>query len=135
KALRFLRRIFPYYTKTPKQGERPSLESHLGLNPQPETTSTDYKKTLKQLIRYIEGGRSAITREIEIAMHKAADEQDFEMAADYRIKLSNLRALQQKIMFGDREFLDISKDQALSDLVDLFGLAKIPARIEGYDIS
>lgn len=38
-------------------------------------------------------------------------------------------------MFGDREFLDISKDKALGDLVELFGLKKIPARIEGYDIS
>lgn len=38
-------------------------------------------------------------------------------------------------MFGDKEFLDISKDKALSDLVDLLGLKKIPARIEGYDIS
>jgi excinuclease ABC subunit C len=38
-------------------------------------------------------------------------------------------------MFGDREFLDISKDKALSDLQQLFMLPKIPARIEGYDIS
>jgi len=38
-------------------------------------------------------------------------------------------------MFGDKEFLDISKDKALSDLVDLLGLKKTPARIEGYDIS
>jgi excinuclease ABC subunit C len=38
-------------------------------------------------------------------------------------------------MFGDREFLDISKDQALSDLRDLFGLKTVPARIEGFDIS
>jgi excinuclease ABC subunit C len=38
-------------------------------------------------------------------------------------------------MFGDREFLDISKDKALSKLVDLFALKKVPARIEGYDIS
>jgi excinuclease ABC subunit C len=38
-------------------------------------------------------------------------------------------------MFGDKEFLNISKDRALSDLRDLLGLSKLPARIEGYDIS
>jgi excinuclease ABC subunit C len=38
-------------------------------------------------------------------------------------------------MFGDKEFLDISKDKALSELKALLGLAKIPARIEGFDIS
>lgn len=38
-------------------------------------------------------------------------------------------------MFGDREFLDISKDQALAQLAQLLGLQSPPARIEGYDIS
>ena len=38
-------------------------------------------------------------------------------------------------MFGDKEFLDISKDEALVDLKELFGLKKIPVRIEGFDIS
>jgi excinuclease ABC subunit C len=38
-------------------------------------------------------------------------------------------------MFGDREFLDISKDKALADLGELLGLKKPLKRIEGYDIS
>ena len=33
KALRYLRRIFPYYTKAPKEGVRVDLDSHLGLSP------------------------------------------------------------------------------------------------------
>lgn len=135
KALRFLRRVFPYYTKPPKENERPGLETQIGLSPRPGTTSKEYKAVLKQLIRYIEGGRLAIMKDIEKGMQRAARSHDFEHAALLRNKLNDLRALQQKIMFGDREFLDISKDRALSDLVDLLGLAKVPARIEGYDIS
>ena len=46
-----------------------------------------------------------------------------------------MKELQQRVMFGDREFLDISKDKALSDLSSLLGLAGAPRRIEGYDIS
>lgn len=38
-------------------------------------------------------------------------------------------------MFGDKEFLDISKDRALSDLRELLGLGGVPRRIEGFDIS
>jgi excinuclease ABC subunit C len=60
---------------------------------------------------------------------------DFEAAVAIRNKLRNLKELQQRIMFGDKEFLDISKDKALRDLTDLINLTKIPARIEGYDIS
>lgn len=135
KALRYLRKIFPYYTKPPKENQRPDLDAHIGLSPRPGTSSEEYKATLKQLIRYFEGGRKAIIRDIEKQMQLAAKLHDFETAALYRNKLNDLKALQQRIMFGDREFLDISKDRALSDLVDLFGLKKIPARIEGYDIS
>ncbi|HBO64535.1 TPA: excinuclease ABC subunit C [Candidatus Saccharibacteria bacterium] len=135
KALRYLRRVFPYYTKAPQEGRRPDLDAHIGLSPRPGVSSAEYKATLRQLIRYIEGGRKAIIRDIEKHMNQAAKLHDFENAAHFRNQLSDLRALQQKIMFGDREFLDISKDKALGDLVELFGLPKIPARIEGYDIS
>ena len=135
KALRYLRRVFPYYTKAPKDGGRPDFDAHLGLSPKPGSTSAEYKANLRRLVQYIEGGRKPITRELEKEMQTLAKAQQFEQAAQLRNKLLDLRSLQQKIMFGDREFLDISKDRALSDLVDLFGLKKIPARIEGYDIS
>ncbi len=68
-------------------------------------------------------------------MNQAAKESRFEEAAVLRNKLLDIKSLQQKIMFGDREFLEISKDKALSDLKSLLGLKKEPARIEGYDIS
>lgn len=135
KALRYLRRIFPYYTKPPKHGQRADLDAHIGLSPTPETTSEEYKATLRKLTRYFEGGRKTITKEIERDMKDAARRQDFETAARLRNRLRDLSELQRRIMFGDREFLDLSKDRALGDLASLLGLPKIPARIEGYDIS
>lgn len=135
KAFRYLRKVFPYYTKPPSQTARPDLDVHIGLSPQPGISSEDYKTSLRKLVRYMEGGRKALAREIEKEMKLAAKLHDFENAAALRNKLRDLRELQSRIMFGDKEFLDISKDKALSDLVDLLGLKKIPARIEGYDIS
>lgn len=135
KALRYLRKVFPYYTKPPKDGARPDLDAHIGLSPSAKTTSEEYKATLKQLTRYFEGGRKAIIRDIEKQMQLSAKLHDFENAARYRNKLNDLRSLQQRIMFGDKEFLDISKDKALILLRDLLKLEKNPARIEGFDIS
>lgn len=135
KGLRYLRRVFPYFTKPPKNGARPDLDTHIGLSPRPGTTSAEYKATLRQLIRYLQGGRRTIIKDIEKEMKRAAKLQDFESAAIARNKLNDLKALQQRIMFGDKEFLDISKDRALMDLVELFKLSKTPTRIEGYDIS
>jgi excinuclease ABC subunit C len=134
KALRYLRKTFPYYTK-PRTGNRPDLDVHLGLSPGLTATTDEYRANLRNLIRYLKGERVALVRELERDMKTAAGLHDFEEAAMYRNRLYNLRELQRRIMFGDKEFMDISKDKALSDLRDLLGLQKLPARIEGYDIS
>jgi excinuclease ABC subunit C len=134
KALRYLRKTFPYYTK-PRTGNRPDLDVHLGLSPKLTATTDEYRANLHNLIRYLKGERVALVRELERDMKTAAGLHDFETAAMYRNRLYNLRELQRRIMFGDKEFMDISKDKALSDLRDLLGLQKLPARIEGYDIS
>lgn len=134
KALRYLRKTFPYYTKPPKDGQRPDLDVHLGLSPF-GMTSSEYKTVLRNLSRYLKGERVAIVRELERDMKTAANLHDFEGAAKLRNRITNLRELKQRIMFGDKEFLNISKDRALSDLRELLGLEKTPARIEGYDIS
>jgi len=134
KALRYLRKVFPYYTNEPRR-DRNSLDVQIGLEPRRDMTSTEYKASLKKLIKYVEGGRLAIVKSLEQDMKRAAKNEEFELAASYRNKLSHLRELQRRIMFGDKEFMDISKDKALTQLTELLGLANVPARIEGYDIS
>jgi len=146
KALRYLRRVFPYYTKIPRfhlgkeesgsdlEYRKLDLDDHLGLSPV-GMTSDEYKSNLRKLISYINGNRKKITIELERDMKKAAKSHDFETAAIIRNRLRNLQELQRRIVFGDKEFLDISKDKALRDLTDLLSLSKIPVRIEAFDIS
>ena len=68
-------------------------------------------------------------------MHDEALKGNYELAAEARDQLFGLRELKKKIVFSDKEFLDISSDQALKQLQDSLGLEKPPRRIEGYDIS
>lgn len=136
KALRILRRVFPYYDK-PYDGKK-TLNTDLGLTPGIEVgrmSVQEYKKNLRKLRLYLEGGRHKLISEIEKQMQQAAKEERFEEAAELRKQLFGLRELQKKIVFSDKEFLDISSDQALVDLQKLLGLADPPRRIEGYDIS
>lgn len=136
KAVRNLRKIFPYYTK-PYDGKK-SLNTDLGLTPGIETgqcTPADYKRNLRKLIRYLEGGREKLLKELEKTMREAAARENFELAAEARNQLWGLKELKKKIVFSDKEFLDISNDQALSQLQKLLNLSSPPRRIEGYDIS
>jgi excinuclease ABC subunit C len=135
--MRYLRRIFPFDYKVPSQS-RPSLDYHIGLSPGVEagkTTIADYRANLRKPKMYLKGERSRLVRSIELEMNQAAKERQFERAATLRNQMNSLRELNKQIIFGDREFMDVSKDQALNSLADLLKLTGAPYRIEGYDIS
>lgn len=137
-ALKYLRKVFPYATRRTPNQKRATLYYHLGLDPgleEGKTTLEEYRANLRKLIAYIEGKRTAIIRDLGRDMKSAAKAQDFEHAAKIRNQLTALKNLNRQIIFSDKEFLDISKDHALNELVDLMGLADFPKRIEGYDIS
>lgn len=136
KALRLLRKVFPYYTK-PYSGKT-ELDYHLGLTPGIESdksTPQEYKADLKKLITYLKGNRKALITQLEKEMKVFAKASQFEKAAHARDQLGNLKALQRQIIFSDKEFMDLSKDQALAGLQTLLSLPEVPKRIEGYDIS
>lgn len=135
-ALRILRKVFPYYIK-PYDGKK-TLDTDLGLTPGIEvgkSTPVAYKKQLKNLIRYLNGERKALLRDLEVQMKASAKAGNYEEAALLRNQLFGLQDLRKKIVFSNKEFMDISSDQALNQLKDLLGLERPPKRIEGYDIS
>ena len=138
KALRVLRKIFPYAVKKPGGEKRATLYYHLGLDPgleEGKTSLEDYRACLRKLMLVIQGKRTSILRELEKEMKAYAKASDFENAAKVRNRLFALQNLNKQVIFSDKEFLDISKDHALGELVDLLSMPKFPQRIEGYDIS
>lgn len=137
-ALKLLRKIFPYATKKIGGQKRATLYYHIGLDPgleEGKTTLEDYRANLRKLMAVIEGKRKSVEKEVERDMKQAAREKRFEQAARLRNQLHSLQNLSKQVVFSDKEFLDISKDHALGELVDLLNLEKFPQRIEGYDIS
>lgn len=137
-ALKLLRRIFPFATRRIPGQKRATLHYHLGLDPgleEGKTSLEDYRANLRKLMSVVEGKRTAVLRELERDMKRAAKTQDFETAAKLRNQVYALQNLNKQIIFSDKEFLDISKDHALNELVDLLAMEAFPRRIEGYDIS
>lgn len=138
KALRYLRRAFPYAVSRPLNQKRASLHYHLGLDPGLEdgrTSLAEYRANLRKLMRYLKGDRVALVRLIERDMKRAARAKDFEAAARYRNQLFALQALSRQVLFGDHEIQDVNRDHALIELAALVGLKQPPVRIEGFDIS
>lgn len=137
-SLKLLRRAFPFATRRIGGQKRATLHYHLGLDPgleEGKTSLEDYRANLRKLIAIIEGRRKTIERELERDMKRAAKAKDFEAATKFRNQLFALRGLNQQVIFSDKEFLDISKDHALNELVNVLSMKAFPKRIEGYDIS
>jgi len=137
-AMRLLRKIFPYDMKKSRGAKRVSLDFHIGLSPGLEegrTSLKDYQANLKKLRLYLMGKRSKLINDIDKEMKTASKSKDFEKAARLRDQSRALKSLKTQVVFGDREFIDLSKDQALEGLAKLMELPGPPKRIEGYDIS
>src|SRR5665213_2406201 len=137
-SLKLLRRAFPFASRRLAGQKRASLHYHLGLDPgleEGKTSLQDYRANLRKLIAVIEGKRKNIERELERDMKRASKASDFEKAAKLRNQLFALQGLDKQVIFSDKEFLDISKDHALNELVNLLSIETFPRRIEGYDIS
>lgn len=138
KALKYLRRAFPFAISSLKSSKRVSLHYHLGLDPgleEGKTSLEDYRKNLKKLMQYFKGERVALIKQIEKDMKHAATKKQYEAAAKYRNQLFALKELNKQILFSDRELLDASRDQAQQQLAELLNFDKPPKRVEGFDIS
>lgn len=137
RSLKYLRKVFPFSTHITLPS-RACLQCQIGLCPGPETpeyNEREYKDNLKKLVLYINGKRSQLLKQLEQEMNEAAAEQAYEVAAKKRNALKALQSLRARIIFSDKENLDLSSDHALFDMAQLFGLPLPPKRIEGYDIS
>ena len=137
-SLKLLRKIFPFATKRQVGQKRATLHYHIGLDPGLEegrTSLEDYRANLRKLIAVIQGRRKTIVKELERDMKRSAKNSEFEKAAKLRNQLFALNGLNKQVIFSDKEFLDISKDHALNELVNLLSMTSYPFRIEGYDIS
>ncbi len=138
RALKYLRRIFPYAIKREEGTLGSTLYQQIGLDPGVESGKTSlktYRSNLAKLGQYLRGKRKTVVGELEKEMKAAAKAQDFERAAQLRNQMLAIQGLGKQIIFSDREFLDISKDRGLAGLQELLSLVKPPRRIEGYDIS
>lgn len=138
RALKSLRRIFPYSTHSPTNiPKRACLQAQIGLCPGLEANMTsleDYRADLKKLAKYISGHRKTLLKQLEKEMRQQSANKAYEQATQTRNRIMALNDLDKKIIFSDRESIDISKDRGLVELAKLLNINP-PRKIEGFDIS
>lgn len=136
-ALRFLRRIFPYFMLGATAGFKSELYRQIGLEPAVETEAErqSYRRDIQKIVRFLRGDSVKLIREIEQAMKESARVQDFEQATILRNQLFQLKALQQRTYLNSSDEKVFQHDPSLSLIKSMFGLKNLPTRIEAFDIS
>lgn len=158
KTLKLLREIFPYRTCNRRIVEKdgriissdpkPCLYYFLGLCQAPCAgfiTSSDYKSSIRNIEKYLDNRLAVIIEQLEVKMKNSAQARDFELAAQIRDKIQDLKYISQKVDVDPRTdehiFRKIKSTQnylALSQLLDLIDKdieTKSGFKIECYDIS
>ena len=129
-ALKVIRRIFPYRSclRFPK---RPCLYYRLNLCPAPcigLISKKDYQRRIKDIILLLEARQDALINRLITHMQGASRLKRFEEAAQLRDQI-------QALSLFKADGSGLKRRGALIELKDVFGLARIPRRIEAFDIS
>jgi excinuclease ABC subunit C len=99
-----------------------------------------YGQDIRRFIKFLEGSRSAVLRELEREMRQASEDLAFERAAALRDQIRALESLGDRAARGDEQFWQpeafvTSPRQSLAALQEALALAEPPRIIEGIDIA
>lgn len=142
-TLKLLRKVFPWCSGSRGRWFKGGcFYYHLGLCPGAcvgEISREDYRKVIKNFIKFMEGKQQQLVDELTKEMVQAAKEQNFEEAGRIKKTLQGIVYLTQpnrtQVYLENPNFLEDQRELALVELQRVLNLPILPSRIEGYDIS
>ncbi len=92
--------------------ERPCLYYHIGQCAAPcqgRISKEEYRRSIDEAVEFLNGNYAPVLKMLEKKMNNAAEQMEFESAAEYRDLLNSVRqvAQRQKITHGDGEDKDV----------------------------
>lgn len=99
-----------------------------------------YAEDIKRLVRFLDGNRTQVLRELEQEMNDAAERLDFELAARKRDELKSLQTLGQRAGKGEQQFWQPeafvqNPKEGVVALQKALGLTDPPRIVECIDIA
>jgi len=99
-----------------------------------------YNEDIRKLMRFLQGDRKGILRELEREMNQAALDMRYERAAKLRDEIKALQGLNKGARKGDQEYWQpevfyTTPQEGMAALQQALGLAEPPRIIEGIDIA
>ena len=135
KVLRFLRKVFPYYTvkKHPKVA---CPYCRLNLCPGPNPNPKEYRKNIRNLIAVLKGEKQSVLKDLKRKMKEASGQRKFEMAAEIRDQVRSLESVIANARIIEPSLGLQENWDKTQGILQRIAKKKGPiSRIEAYDIS
>jgi excinuclease ABC subunit C len=105
-----------------------------------KVSKDSYREDVRRLLRYLDGERKAVLKDLEKEMMEASRDLKFERAAKLRDELKALTSLSNRAGAGTAEFWQpeafvSNPAEGLAKLAEALGLSDPPRIIEGIDIA
>jgi excinuclease ABC subunit C len=99
-----------------------------------------YDEDVKRLIKFLDGGRKSVLRDLEKEMKEASENLKFERAARIRDELKSLQSLDARGKKADQEFwqpevFNTNPQEAVTSLQQALNLPEPPRILEAIDIA
>ncbi len=125
-ALRMLKKLYPvrscHYDMPEELPDRPCLDYHIGRCEAPcagHQSREAYRSMIDEIVRVLSGRTEEVKAEVRERMERAADELDFERAAELRDVLDGLVSMERQrtavdFRGGDRDVLGVARGGGLA---------------------
>ena len=137
KTLKFLRRVFPFYTLSRHPNQKCTW-CHLDLCPGPNSDLQEYKKNIKKLILILKGKRKNVLNSLKKEMREFSAKKNFEEASKIRDKIYALERVMAHARVIARSDLAMTQNNWEKTEKILQGILEIKhsiSKIECYDVS
>ena len=135
KTLKFLRKIFPFYTTT-KHPKNNCTWCHLELCPGPNPDLQEYKKNIKKLTLILQGKRKTVLYALKKEMADVSGQNKFEEAMQIRDKISALEQVMSHANVIENKKHQYDNWETTQRILQEILQTKNPiSKIECYDIS
>jgi excinuclease ABC subunit C len=99
-----------------------------------------YNEDIRRLVRFLDGDRKTILRELERDMNEASKNRQYERAAKLRDEIKSLQALGARGKKGEQQFWQpevfyTNPQEGMNALQQALGMPEPPRIIEGIDIA
>lgn len=135
----YIRKIYPFCTS--KDPTSVCFHSRIGLCPGPNATKDEYRKNIDGILKFLKGRNRKHITSLELKMKEYSTSQQYELAAQIRDQISDLKYLGSEIKFTyfntEQEYINSREEKSRTQIDKLAKQLNLKSlsRIECYDIS